>query len=113
MSTNFTVTALNNPERFQDKVSKGDAVTYEFDFTPWEEDNHTITNVTWTLESGTAAISGQNLTDGVATALLTFNDTGKSIVSVLATTATEKKKVWLEVLAKDQSLCVDDYGYEP
>lgn len=110
MSTDLVVTAKNNPQRFQANLSKGDAEAVEIDFRPWQEDNATITNVTWTLESGSAAISGQTLISGVASALLTFAEAGRSIVSILATTATAKKKVWLEVYARDQQLIVDDYG---
>lgn len=110
MSTDFVVTARNNPNIFVDNVSKGDAVTYQFDFTPWQEDNSNITSVTWTVESGQAAVSGQALASGVASALLTFSEAGRNIISVLATTATQKKKVWLDVISRDQDLIVNDYG---
>lgn len=112
MATEFYVTAENIPKRYYDITNKGDAVTYSFDFTPWQEDNHAITSVTWTVEAGNVAVSGQALTSGVATALLTFSDAGRSLVSILATTATEKKKVFLEVLARDQlQTFADDYGF--
>lgn len=113
MSTDFVVSAKSNPSKVSSNVCKGDAVTYEFDFTPWQEDNSTITSVTWTLESGSAAISNKVLTSGVATALVTFTDAGRNIISVLAATATEKKKVFLDVTARDQQLIADDYGFLP
>jgi hypothetical protein len=111
MTTSFIVTAKGAPDYFRDNVSKGDADTYSFDFTPWQEANHTITSATWTVESGNASVSGKVLASGVASALVTFTDPGRSLISILATTATEKKKAWLEVVAKDQSVCVDDYGF--
>lgn len=110
MSTDFYVVAKAKPDRFQDNVSKGDAVTYSVDFTPWQEENSNITSVTWTSGSGQAAISGQVLTSGVATALITFSQAGKNLISVLATTATQKKKVWLEIYAEDVDSEPDDYG---
>lgn len=110
MSTTFVVSAKNNPALYQLNVSKGDAEPVSVDFSPWEEDNATITSATWTLETGSAAISGTSLTNAVASALITFSDSGKNIISVLATTATAKKKVWLEFLAKEQQLPADDYG---
>lgn len=110
MSTDFVVSAKNNPTRLQSNVSKGDAELYTIDFTPWQEDNDTIISTTWTLESGDAAITGQSLVSGVASALVTFTNSGRNMVSVLATTATAKKKAWIEILARDQQLSVDDYG---
>lgn len=111
MSTQYVVTSKLNPARFLDKVSKGDAVTYSFDFSPWQEDNHTIVGTpVWTVESGYASVSGQAIVAGVTTALVTFNQAGRSIISILASTTTEKKKIWLEVYAEDQFLALDDYG---
>ena len=52
MSTDFVITSENNPDLFRDTTSKAEAKTYSFDFTPWEEDNSTITSATWTVEAG-------------------------------------------------------------
>lgn len=112
MATEFYVTAENNPLKHFDVVNKGDAVTYSFDFRPWQEDNSNISSVTWTVEAGNAAVSGASQSSGLATALVTFSDAGKSLISILATTSSQKKKVYLEVLAKDQLLAsTDDYGF--
>lgn len=110
MSTDFYVTSENNPQRFKDVVEKGDAVTYSFDFTSWQEDNSDITSATWTVESGNAAVSGAQETSGVTTALVTFASAGRSLISITAATGTQTKKVFLEALAKDQVLLADDYG---
>lgn len=110
MSTNFYVTSKGRPDLFRDNISKGDAVTYSIDFTPWQEANSNISSVTWTVESGNAAVSGQSLTSGVASALITFADSGRSLISILATTATQKKKTWLEVRAIDREVYAADYG---
>lgn len=110
MSTQFTLLSKTRIDRFIDNVSLDDAVTYEIDCTPWEDDNSEITSATWTVESGQAAISGQSLTDGVVSALLTFSQAGKALISILLNTTTEKKKVWLEVYAKDIQGDMDDYG---
>ena len=110
MSTDFVVTAKSNPERFQHNVSIDDAVTFSIDFSPWAEDNSEIDSVTWVSETGQIGISNQALNNGIATALLTFSQSGRSMVSVLATTANEKKKVWLDLRAKDLKWHYDDYG---
>lgn len=111
MSTTFTVPARAIKDVHNDNVSKGDANTYEFDFTAWQEDNSTITSVTWTVVSGSVSITNETLSSGVASALITFNNEGRALVSVLAETATEKKKVWLETYAKDMRISSDDYGF--
>lgn len=110
MSKNYVVAAKINPTRFSDKVSKGDAETYVVDFTPWQEDNSPVTTVTWTLESGSAGISNQSLVSGVASALISFNDAGTQVISVLANTGTQKKKVWFEIFAHDLDFIANDYG---
>ena len=111
MSVSFTLTSKTRVDSFKDTVSIGDAVTYEFDCTPWQEDNNTISSATWTVESGNASISGQSLVSGVASALITFSQAGKALISLLLTTATEKKKIWLEIRCKDlQAPLGDDYG---
>ena len=111
MSTKFYVTSEDNPDKLFSRVNKNDAVTYSFDFRPWQEDNHTITSVTWTLEAGNASLGTPSTTSGVSTCLVTFSNAGKSLISVKATTSTEVKKVFLAVLAKDELLAAtDDYG---
>lgn len=106
----FVIPARGKPDRVQDNVSLGDVVTYSFDFTPWEEDNNPITSATWTNEAGTVGISGQDVTDGILSAELTFNQSGKALVSILAVTAVQQKKVWLEVNVKDYDQYSNDYG---
>lgn len=113
MSTNFVVTSKDNPQKFYDNVSKGDVVTYHFDFSPWQDDNSTITSIVWTLESGNASISNQVLTSGVAAALVSFPQEGRNTISVLAVTANEQKKIFINIIARDQQLefPIDGYGY--
>lgn len=110
MTTNFVVTAKQTSDQFFDVVSKGDTEKYQFDLTPWQEDNDTISSVTWTVESGQAAVSGQTFLSGVASALLSFPEDGRSFISVLATTPTVKKKLWLVAEARDVKLYTDDYS---
>lgn len=110
MSTKFKVTARSKKNKFTDTVSITDAVTYEIDFSAWQEDNSTVTSVTWAVESGQAGISGEALASGVASALITFSEQGRNLISILATTATEKKKIWIEVYSKDYEVEPNDYG---
>ena len=111
MAKTFYVPAGAKPDRYVDSVSIGDVVTYRFDITPWQEDNSTVTTVTWTNEAGQASISDEALTSGVATANVTFNESGRNIISLQINTATQKKKIWLNVYAKDHDRYIDDYGH--
>ena len=101
MATDFVITSENNPQLFRAVVSKADATTYSFDFTPWEEDNSTITSATWTVEAGQAAITSKTLSNGIITALITTTESGGSLIKLVATTAAQIKVVWLDILAKD------------
>lgn len=109
MATSFFVTANETPSRFYDRVNDGDAVTYSFDFRPWQDDNATITGVTWALEAGNAVVGTATTTSGVSTSTVTFSDPGKSLISVTAATASAQKRVYLEVVAKGDGI-TDDYG---
>ena len=111
MATEFVITADNNQEIYKDVTMKDGAKTYSFDFSPWAEDNNTVTTVTWTVKSGQAAVSGQALASNVATALVTFSQAGKSLIQIKGASATETQIAYLDVIAKDPSAkYVDDYG---
>lgn len=112
MSVSFTLTTKTRVDEFKDTASINDAIVYEFDLTPWQEDNATIVSVDWALQSGNAAISDQALVAGVASALVTFNTRGRVIIALLISTATSVKKIWLEVRVKDIHMSMsDDYGF--
>lgn len=103
----FTITAQNNIQPFTDIAYKGAAKTYSFDFNPWAEDNHDVTSVTWDVQSGQAAISGQALVANVASALVTFAEEGGNLIKITATTSAEKYVVYLDVPVKDLLLATE------
>jgi hypothetical protein len=107
----YTITTNNRKNKFNDRVSIDDAVPYQFDFTPWQEDFGTITGVTVVAERGLVGVTNIENNNGLVSAVLTFSDQGKALVTFLVTTATAKKKVWLEVYAKDYENEPDDYGF--
>lgn len=111
MSTRYNITAKQPMDTFENVVSLNDVVEYEFDATGWEADNADITSATWTVESGSATVSGQAVTDGVVSALVTYNQAGRVLISVLLNTATVKKKLWLVANVKDREIMTDDYGF--
>lgn len=111
MATNFVVTSSNNPQIFKDVGFKDGAILYSFDFTPWQDDNGTVTSVTWTVMAGSATVSSAALTSGVATALVTFGSPGGTLIQVKAVTASSGTYIaYLDVLAKDPNIPTNDYG---
>lgn len=112
MSKLIRIPANSTKNIFEARVSKGDIVTYEIDFTAWEEDNNTITSVTWLTESGGIGISNIVLNNGITTALLDFTDCCDGLVSVVVDTGTEKKKIWFRIRSEDHDNFSSDYSYE-
>lgn len=111
MSTKFVISSENNVQKFHDVTFKGGAVKYSFDFSPWADDNATVTAVTWTVKAGSATISGDALASNVATALVTFGNVGSTLIQVKATTTSNGIYVaYLDVLAKDPQTGTSDYG---
>jgi len=110
MATEFYITAENNPQKLSDVSFKDAVKSYSLDFSPWAEDNNTVTAVTWTVKSGQASVSGQALASNVATAQVTFSQEGGSLIQIKAETGTETYILYLDILAKDPDLSTDDYG---
>lgn len=110
MAKEFVVTSENNPDIFRDLDFKGGAKTYSLDFSQWAQENNTVTSATWTTESGQAAISGQALSNNVATALVTFSESGGSLIKIIADSGTEKFVTFIDVVSKDPNRIVEDYG---
>ena len=106
----YVITAENENKVFRDQTFKDEALTYSFDFSPWAEDNGTVTTVTWTVKSGSATVSGTALASNVATGVVTFGGTGSNLIQIKATNGTETKIVYLDALAKDPQSGTIDYG---
>lgn len=110
MGTTFHITSENTPQAFQDVGFKDGATSYSFDLSQWAEDNGTVTTVTWTVKSGSATISGEALASNVATALITFGQSGSNLIQIKASTGSKIYIGYLDVLAKDPQGGTYDYG---
>ena len=105
------VVRANDPIQVRHQLGFKDGIeTVSVDFSPWAEDNGTVSAVTWTLESGSAGISGENLASNVATAQITTSDTGGSMIKLKATGTNDTKVIYFRVYAKDPHQYSDDYG---
>ena len=110
MTVSFTLASRNKVSTFSDNAHKGDVTNYTLDCSPWAEDNGAMVTAVWTVETGGASISNQTLVSGIAAARVTFNERGYVQLSLLASTATASKKVYLNILVDDETLRGDDYG---
>ena len=108
----FVVTALDNPDRFTARESVGGADTYSVDFSPWAEDNSALTGATWTVESGTATVTGQALASNVASALVSFPQAGSVLLKLTPATSGAVPLTWVQIAVRDpQAAAVKDHGY--
>lgn len=114
MTVAFTLATRSQVDTFRDRCSINDVVKYEFDITPWQDDNSVVTSVEWTnIGSGNASIASQALVAGKASAFITFTQSGWNKIKIVLNTATQKKTMWLKVYVVDHNKsgeAGDDYG---
>ena len=106
----YVVTANRNRQVERMLAFKGGAEPVSVDFSPWEDDNGTVTAVDWSVESGQADVSGEALTASVATAVVTTSESGVSLIKLTATAGSNIGVFLIEVRAKDPQIQSVDYG---
>ncbi len=79
----------------------GDVRSLTIDLSVWAEDNSAVTTVTWTTQSGQAAISSASVASSVATCTLTTAQAGQSMIKAVATNGTKTIVLYLRVATKD------------
>lgn len=102
----YQITNKNQRDIYRFNGMKDGAYTFSFDFSPWAEDNSTVTTATWTVKAGQAAVSGKTLTSNVASALITLSEAGGSLIQLKADTGAEIKVLYIDILAKDPSAII-------
>jgi len=65
----------------------------------------TVSSVTWTTDSGNATISGESLTGNVASAQVTTNSSGCSVIKAKATFADGQIDVHFFTVKVDEPTC--------
>ena len=104
----YTVRSRRSQQIRRMLAFKDGAEVVEYDFKPWADE--TVTSVEWILKSGNAGISNQALSGNVATALVTTNEIGGSIIQLKATAGTNVYITTLYVYAKETNRRINDYG---
>ena len=89
----------------------GEAQTVKFDLTPWEEDNGSVSSVTWSTKAGDAAISNESLTSSIASAVITMSSEGASLIKLTATTGTNTHVTYIRVVSKDPETTMTALDY--
>lgn len=109
----FYVTTETRQQEYELLAMEGDDQAVNFDFSPWAGDNGAVSSVTWSVESGQAAVDGEALASSVASARITTSQTGKSLIKISATDGTHTKVVFLKVHCKEPytSAIDTDYGF--
>lgn len=107
---NYIITANRRRQIERLLAFEAGAESVKFDFSPWADDNGTVTAVTWSIRSGQAAVSGETLAANVASALITTSEQGPSLIRVVATAGGNKYVAHIEVRAKDPEFPSQDYG---
>lgn len=112
MTVNFTLATKTKVDSFKDTASINDVVKYEFDCTPWQDDNSTITSVAVTNDGSISASAGSIvLLNGVVTFFATLAQAGIVNLRIVLTTATQKKTLWLKINVIDRSIDAGGDGY--
>ena len=89
---------------------KGESQSIEYDFSPWEADNGSVTSVVWEVKSGDASIGSESLASSVASCVVTTSNSGRSMIKLTATAGSNVFVTHLKVVAKDPDVVVEDYG---
>ena len=110
MAKTFYVAANAPTSVFGARQFKDSKDTFKFDLSAWAEENSTVSSATWTVEAGTATVSGESLATNVASALVSFTGTGGALIKVVCDTGTEQRVVWLDAHVTDPETVTLDYG---
>jgi len=95
---NYVITANRRQEIRKIFAYKGEVNSINFDLTPWEEDNGTVTSATWTVKSGKATIANKYLIANQAYSEVTTDYAGKSLIELMLTAGSNVFVTHLEVV---------------
>jgi len=112
MTRKYHITAEENPNVFKDQFNINGKRSYSLDFSPWAEDNNTLTSVTWTVKTGQASVTSEALSSNVVTANIEATQEGRSIIEILADTGTEKYSAYLNLYVRDPNRINNELLYD-
>jgi len=107
---NYTRTNNRRQQMWKALSFKSQTETYTVDYSPWSDDNGTVTTVTLSLESGQASIGNESLTSNIKTFTIQTAETGASMLKLSATAGNNVDVMYLYVFSKDPIALTEDYG---
>lgn len=110
MAQNFVIRANRINMVHKVHMYKNQADTITVDFSPWADDNGTVSACTATVKSGQVAIGNEALASNVKTMVLTTDEVGGSIVKLDATAGNNSGIVYFYIYCKEPYSTTDDYG---
>ena len=106
MSYAFTVTSIRNREIEEVLLLDGQSEAISFDLSPWEADNDTVSAVVWSVEYGDVSVGGELLSSSVASAVVTGDSGGKSLVKLICTAGDSVLPIYFSVYVRDPEVVV-------
>lgn len=110
--SDFYVSSQTRQQILEKLHFAGDIKPLTVDFSVLADDTGTITSVTATIESGSAAIGTAVLASNVWTAPITTSQSGISMVKLVANSASYKEAIYIRITCKEPRAFADttDYG---
>jgi len=90
---------------------KGEAKTITIDYSPWSEDNGSVTSVVATVKYGDAALSNESLTSDIKTMVVTTSNEGHNMIKLTATAGNNIHVLHILIVVRDPDVVSHDYGY--
>ena len=106
---NYTVRANRNIQERKMLAFEGESQEVQYDFSPWEEDNGSVTSVVWSVENGQVSIGSESLASSIASIVLTTSESGESSIKLTATAGSNVFVTYLMVVCKDPTGHFVDY----
>lgn len=92
------------------RSNKSETHTIQLDYRPWEDDNGTVSSVSWTVKSGQVTIANESLSSGIAEATILTSEIGSAMVKIEATAGNNILNHYLKIHTKDPNTVTNDYG---
>lgn len=90
---------------------KGESRTITVDYSPWAEDNGTITAVVAAVKSGDVSIANEALASNIKTLVITATSAGPNMISLTATAGNNVQLTHLRIMVRDPDVITEDYGF--
>lgn len=111
LERDFVVTSTRRAVKWPLNMFKGETKTITIDFSPWAEDEGTVTAAVAAVKTGDAAIGNESLASNVKTMTVTTANEGTSMITVTATAGNNVKLLYIKVVARDPDVVTNDYGF--